>query len=75
MGNIKGSIIAAIVLTLLPEVLRPIQEYRMLMYSVLLIAMMIFNWSPACITWRKKHSLKSVLDSLFTKFKKAKKEA
>lgn len=43
MGNIKGSVIAAIILTLLPELLRPIQEYRMLIYSVLLITMMIFN--------------------------------
>ncbi|MDF2542721.1 MAG: branched-chain amino acid transporter permease [Herbinix sp.] len=45
MGSIKGSVIAAIILTVLPEVLRPIQEYRMLMYAVLLIAMMLFNHS------------------------------
>ena len=45
MGSIRGSVIAAIILTLLPEVLRPIQEYRMLMYAVLLIAMMLFNHS------------------------------
>ncbi len=43
MGNIKGSIIAAIVLTLLPEVLRGMDDYRMLMYSIVLIAMMIIN--------------------------------
>jgi len=43
MGSIRGSVIAAIVLTLLPEILRPISDYRMLMYAVLLIAMMIFN--------------------------------
>ncbi len=61
MGNIKGSIIAAIVLTLLPEVLRPIQEYRMLMYSVLLIAMMIFNNSDL----KKKLQEHSKLSKLF----------
>ncbi len=43
MGNIKGSIIAAIVLTLLPEMLRGMDDYRMLMYSIVLIAMMIIN--------------------------------
>lgn len=47
MGNIKGSIIAAIVLTLLPEVLRGMDDYRMLMYSIVLIAMMIINNSAA----------------------------
>jgi branched-chain amino acid transport system permease protein len=45
MGSIKGSIIAAIILTLLPEVLRPIEDYRMLMYAVILIVIMIFNHS------------------------------
>ena len=43
MGSIRGSIIAATILTLLPEVLRPIKDYRMLMYAVVLIAMMLFN--------------------------------
>lgn len=45
MGSIKGSVIAAVILTLLPEMLRPIKDYRMLMYAVVLIAMMIFNHS------------------------------
>jgi branched-chain amino acid transport system permease protein len=43
MGSIRGSIIAATILTLLPEVLRPIKDYRMLMYAVVLIGMMLFN--------------------------------
>lgn len=43
MGNLKGSIIAAVILTLLPEVLRGLEDYRMLMYAIVLIAMMIFN--------------------------------
>ena len=45
MGSIKGSVIAATILTVLPEFLRPIRDYRMLMYAVLLIAMMLFNHS------------------------------
>src|SRR3954463_3921875 len=41
MGNTIGVILAAILLTLLPEVLRPIAEYRMIIYSLLLIILMI----------------------------------
>ena len=43
MGNIVGSIISAIILTILPELLRGADEFRMLLYSVVLILMMIFN--------------------------------
>lgn len=46
MGNIKGSIIAAVVLTALPELLRGAADYRMLIYAIALIAMMLFNNSP-----------------------------
>jgi branched-chain amino acid transport system permease protein len=41
MGSLSGSIVAAIVLTLLPEVLRPVKEYRLVIYSALLIVMML----------------------------------
>ena len=41
MGSITGSILAAIVLTLLPEVLRPVKDYRMVVYSLMLIVLMI----------------------------------
>lgn len=54
IGNIRGSIIAAVLLTLLPEVLRALSDYRMLIYAVVLIAMMIFNWSPNAIFFRKR---------------------
>ena len=43
MGSIKGSVIAAIVLTILPEALRSVNEYRMLMYSIVLIVMMLLR--------------------------------
>ena len=43
LGNLKGSVIAAIVLTILPEYLRAFSEYRMLLYAVVLIAAMILK--------------------------------
>ncbi len=70
IGNIRGSIIAAVILTLLPEYLRFLQDYRMLIYAIVLIVMMIFNWNPACIAWRKNHSLRDILLSLAGKKKK-----
>ena len=41
MGNIRGSIIAAAVLTVLPEMLRSFADYRMLVYAIVLIVVMI----------------------------------
>ncbi len=43
MGSIRGAIIAAVLLTWLPEALRSFSDYRMLVYAVVLIAMMLFN--------------------------------
>ncbi|MGF7002968.1 branched-chain amino acid transport system permease protein [Lachnospiraceae bacterium PFB1-21] len=54
IGNVRGSIIAAIVLTALPELLRGMANYRMLIYALLLIAMMLFNWAPAAIHFRER---------------------
>ncbi|MDO5519753.1 MAG: branched-chain amino acid ABC transporter permease [bacterium] len=66
MGSIRGSIIAAIILTVLPEMLRDIQDYRMLMYAVLLIAAMLFNNSKL-----RKHLVDDgALKKLFTRKKK-----
>ena len=58
IGNIRGSIIASVLLTLLPELLRGLKDYRMLIYAVILIGMMLFNWAPACIQWREKMAFK-----------------
>ncbi|MBD5547465.1 MAG: branched-chain amino acid ABC transporter permease [Lachnospiraceae bacterium] len=58
IGNMRGSIISAVILTLLPELLRGLSNYRMLIYSIILIAMMLFNWSPKLIQLREKYSLK-----------------
>ena len=61
IGNIRGSIIAAVLLTLLPEVLRGLSDYRRLIYSIVLITMMILNWSPNAVFFRKR--LKQTLTS------------
>lgn len=45
MGSIRGSIIAAVILTVLPEMLRGADDMRMLLYSIVLIAMMLINQS------------------------------
>lgn len=67
IGSFRGSIIAAVLLTLLPEVLRGMKDYRMLIYAIVLIALMLFNWAPKAIEWRQK---------LTARFKKSgKKEA
>lgn len=41
LGSISGAIIAAIALTILPEILRSFSEYRMVTYSLLLIVVML----------------------------------
>ena len=43
MGNTLGVILAAILLTLLPEFLRPVAEYRMVIYAALLIGLMLIR--------------------------------
>jgi branched-chain amino acid transport system permease protein len=56
MGNTVGVILAAILLTLLPEFLRPIAEYRMMIYSLLLILLMLTR-PQGLFTIRKKLSV------------------
>ncbi len=41
MGRTAGVILAAIILTILPELLRGVAEYRMIIYSLLIIALML----------------------------------
>lgn len=41
MGRTAGVVIAAVLLTVLPEVLRGFSDYRMILYSVLIIVLMI----------------------------------
>lgn len=43
MGSMLGSVISAVVLTALPEMLRAFSDYRMVVYSFALVLMMIFR--------------------------------
>ncbi|MER2143678.1 MAG: branched-chain amino acid ABC transporter permease [Eubacteriales bacterium] len=46
IGNIWGSIIAATLLTVLPELLRTFADYRMLVYAIVLILVMLVTNNP-----------------------------
>ena len=46
LGNIWGSIIAAVVLYILPEALRSVADLRMLVYAIVLILVMLATNSP-----------------------------
>ena len=46
IGNIRGSVIAAALLTILPEMLRAFADYRMLVYAIVLIAVMLATNNP-----------------------------
>ena len=46
MGNIPGSVISAAILYVLPEAMRSLEDYRMILYAVVLIVVMLFTWSP-----------------------------
>ena len=54
IGSFQGAIIAASLLTALPELLRGLSDYRMLIYAILLIVMMLFKWSPKAIDLRER---------------------
>jgi branched-chain amino acid transport system permease protein len=61
IGSTRGSMIAAVVLTLLPELLRFLNDYRMLFYAIILIVMMLYNWSPKALELRERYSIKRLL--------------
>ena len=46
LGNIWGSLIAAAALTILPEALRQFADYRMLVYAIVLILVMLITNNP-----------------------------
>ena len=47
MGSILGSVISAAVLYVIPEAMRGLADYRMILYAVVLIVVMLCTWSPA----------------------------
>ena len=70
IGNFSGSVIAAVVLTMLPEMLRGLSNYRMLIYSIVLIALMLFNWAPDILKFRETHGLTT--QAILGRFRKKK---
>ena len=46
LGNMLGSIVAAAALTILPEALREFADYRMLVYAIVLILVMLATYNP-----------------------------
>jgi branched-chain amino acid transport system permease protein len=58
MGSITGSILAAIILTILPEFLRVVKDYRMVIYSLILIILMLTR--PQGIFGLKEFSLQAI---------------
>ena len=58
MGSIPGVVLGAIVLIGLPEVLREVQQYRMLAFGGLLVAMMIFRPTGFIPSARRKLEFK-----------------
>lgn len=67
MGSMIGSVISASVLTALPMLLISFAEYRMIVYSLLLIIVMIFK--PSGLMGSYDFSLTRVLGKVMTKFR------
>ncbi|MBQ8276316.1 MAG: branched-chain amino acid ABC transporter permease [Clostridia bacterium] len=68
MGNIGGSIIATIILVALPKILLDAAQYRLLIYAVALIAMMMLNANPRFVSFKRR-----VGEKLGAKFKSLRK--
>ena len=69
MGSIRGSIIAAIVLRVLPEALRDFQHYRMLAYAVVLILVMLGTNNPTLKQFFDRFKPAKLLEKLKVKQK------
>ncbi|MGN1080922.1 MAG: branched-chain amino acid ABC transporter permease [Acutalibacteraceae bacterium] len=54
LGNIMGSVIAATVLYILPEALREFSDYRMLIYAIILIIVMVVTNNPQTKALRER---------------------
>lgn len=63
MGSMVGSVISASALTILPEALRGFEDYRMIAYSLLLVAVMIFR--PKGLFGSRDFSFNRLLQKLF----------
>ena len=76
LGSIPGTVLGAIVLTSIPEVLRFSSDYRMLLYGALLVIMMRFRPNGLLggvdVTKLVKKSIKSITGSNFADKEKKK---
>lgn len=54
IGSMRGSVIAAVILTALPELLRGLNDYRMLIYAIILIVMMLVNNNEKLSYYKEK---------------------
>jgi len=68
MGSFTGSILSAIVLTILPEVLRSFAEYRMIVYPLILIIMMLFR--PKGLLGREEFQISKIISYFTNKSKR-----
>jgi branched-chain amino acid transport system permease protein len=66
MGSMTGSILSAYVLTYLQEFLRFLQDYRLLIYPVILILVMLFR--PQGLLGMKEFSIVGFVDKIYNKF-------
>jgi branched-chain amino acid transport system permease protein len=55
MGSIPGSIIGALVLTIIPEMMRGLMEYRLIIYGLVIVIMLIIRPSGLCGGFNLKH--------------------
>ncbi len=69
MGNILGCLFSTTVLYILPKVMQELEDFRMILYAIVLIVLMICTWSPkvkgfieVCNAW-----IKDKIMSLFKK--------
>jgi branched-chain amino acid transport system permease protein len=66
MGSMTGSILSAYVLTYLQEFLRFLQDYRLLIYPVILILVMLFR--PKGLLGMKEFSIVGFVNKIYNKF-------
>ena len=70
LGSLRGSVIATIILYALPEIFRQLGDYRMLIYAVVLIFMMIFNNAPSFIMLRERIKASEAVRKITAPFRK-----
>lgn len=72
LGSFTGSIVSALLLTILPEALRQFADYRMLVYSIALIVMMIYR--PSGLLGTSEFSFRGIINFFKNGFGKGRKK-